>query len=106
MEPDRLSQQMLRATVRGFWQTEQLDLCEPFVDPYLAMLPDIWRTRTWGVADTITVGLYPSRLVQLETLRRTDRALDGGMDDRLRRLLIEQRSDLARALAARAIDIG
>jgi len=104
VESDALSNHMIRATMRGFWQAEQLDLCAPFVERYFAVLPELWRTRTPVMAEEITAGLFPALLVSPSTLSRTDEALAGELDPGLRRLLLEGRADLDRALRARAVD--
>ena len=39
VESDTLSNHMIRATMRGFWQVEQLDLLRPYVDRYFSALP-------------------------------------------------------------------
>jgi aminopeptidase N len=101
---DELSNNMIRATMRGFWQVEQLDLLAPWVERYFAALPAVWRTRTPVMAEEITAGLFPSLLVSPSTLARTDEALTDGVDGGLRRLLVEGRADLERALRARAVD--
>jgi aminopeptidase N len=104
LEDDSLSNHMTRATLRGFWQVEQLGLLTPYVERYFAALPAVWRTRTPVMAEEITAGLFPSLLVSPSTLARTDEALADGVDGGLRRLLVEGRSDLERALRSRAVD--
>jgi aminopeptidase N len=95
---------ILRPTTENFWHVEQLDLCAPYVDRILAALPEIWRTRPSEAAWGITEAMFPSLLVSADTVRRVEAALAGEMDDALRRLLVEGRADLARALRARAAD--
>jgi aminopeptidase N len=101
---DALSNHMIRATMRGFWQVEQLDLLAPYVDRYFEALPAIWRTRTPVMAEEITAGLFPTLSVSPGTLARTDAALAAEADGGMRRLLLEGRADLERALRAREAD--
>ena len=101
---DSLSKGMLRATAEGFWHAEQLALCKPYVEPYLAALPEIWRTRPADSAWLITNSMFPALLVSPETVDLVSGALESGRDDSLRRLLVEGRADLERALRARAVD--
>jgi aminopeptidase N len=56
------------------------------------------------MAEEITAGLFPSRSVSTETIARTDAALADAPDGGMRRLLLEGRADLERALRARAVD--
>jgi aminopeptidase N len=104
VESDVLSNHMIRATMRGFWQVEQRELLAPFVERYFAALPAVWRTRTPVMAEEITAGLFPAVLVSSSTLARTDEALAAPADGSLRRLLLEGRADLERVLRARSVD--
>jgi aminopeptidase N len=102
---EELSNHMVRAIARGFWQREAPDASRPWVEAYFAALPEIWRTRTPVMAAALTRLLYPSVLVEDETVRRTDAVLaDTSLDAGLRRVLIEQRADMLRAIAARERD--
>jgi aminopeptidase N len=99
------SNHMLRAVARGFWTREGLDVGRPFVERYFAALPGIWETRAPVMATALTSLLYPAVLVESDTLNRTDELLaDGSLVPGLRRLLLEHRSDVARALTARERD--
>ena len=104
MDADGLSYPLLRATVRDFWHREQLDLCAPYVEPYLASVPDIWRSRSAEVAWEFTASIFPALLVSTETVELVDRTLATDLDDAPRRLLVEGRADLERALRARETD--
>ena len=95
---------ILRAMTEDFWHPEQLDVCALFVDPYLAALPEIWRTRPSETAWGITVSLFPALLIAQDTIDRVDRALATDLDGALRRLLVEGRADLERAMRTRAAD--
>ena len=102
--PDAVSAGILRATVESFWHAEQLDVCAPYVDRYLEALPEIWRARGSDTAWGITFSMFPSLLVTADTVERVSRALDADLEDALRRLLVEGRAELERALRARAVD--
>jgi aminopeptidase N len=95
---------ILNATTEHFWHREQLDLCSPYVGPILDALPEIWRTQPSEAAWGITQSLFPSMLVAQSTIDRVDQALAGDFDGALRRLLVEGRDDLARAMRTHAAD--
>jgi len=95
---------ILRPTTENFWHAEQLDLCAPYVDRLLAALPEIWRTWPSEVAWGITMTMFPSLLVSQDTIDRVDSTLAGDLEDPLRRLLVEGRADLERAMRTRAAD--
>jgi aminopeptidase N len=89
----------------GMVQSGQRDLLRPYVDRYFSALSDIWRTRTLEIARTIVQGLYPRLLVGPETVAATDAYLASpDVPPGLRRLLVEGRDDVVRALAAQARD--
>jgi aminopeptidase N len=91
--------------IGGFAQPEQEPLLEPFVKRYFEALPTIWAERTNKIAQGLVVGLYPSYRIQESTLELTDQFLAAA--DRppaLRRLLLESRDGVVRAMKARECD--
>lgn len=95
-----------RAAIGGFSRVHDTSLLEPYADRYFGALRDVWASRTHEIAQQIVVGLYPSRLTTQETVDRTDAFLDSLGDDApaLRRLLLESRDGVVRALKAQAAD--
>jgi len=104
VQKDAVSAGILRAIAESFWHAEHLDVSEPYVDRYLDALPEIWRTRGSDTAWAITTSMFPALLVSPATVERVSLALDAELDPALRRLLVEGRSDLERALRTRAVD--
>jgi aminopeptidase N len=93
------------ALIGGFNQVEDLALLEPWVDRYFAALPEVWATRTAEMAQSIVNGLYPTLLVSPSVVERTDAYLQAeDPQPALRRLLLEGRDGVVRALRARARD--
>ncbi len=93
------------AIISGFQAADQLELTEPFVEKYFAAVKDVWVTRTNDIAQQIVVGLYPSLRIDESTLELTDRFIEEQQPvPALRRLLVEGRDGVARALRARACD--
>jgi aminopeptidase N len=99
-----LSNNLVRAAIRGFWQPDQEALWAPYAARYFAVLADVWRTRTPVMAEEITEGMFPAVAVSADTVRLADDALAGDRAPGQRRLLVEGRADLERALRARAAD--
>jgi aminopeptidase N len=98
-----------RAIIAGWARVKNAALLAPFVEPYFAALPRIWRARTQQIAANVAEGLYPSAaadLPSLDVLGATDRFLAELGDDLppLRRLVVEGRAGVKRALAAQAAD--
>ncbi|MHC6594476.1 aminopeptidase N [Arthrobacter sp. C152] len=107
----QLSNQLLTATISGF-TTAPAERLEPYVEPYFACLRKTWDTRSIEIAGRILRGLYPAaqdlpagtRPEDQRVLRLTDGWLAANQDapHALRRIVIEQRSHLLRALNAQA----
>jgi aminopeptidase N len=105
VERDDLPNAVQAAVISGFSNAEQIDLLEPWVEPYFAALDEIWSTRTAEMAQNIVVGLYPTLLVSPAVVERTDAYLAAGnVPPALARLLLEGRDGVVRALRARARD--
>lgn len=95
---------LLEATMAGFPQPNQRDLLLAFRDRYFTELPQVWAERTMEMAQEITVGLYPFLLADEETVRLTQAYLDGDRQAAERRLVIEGRDGVERAIRAMARD--
>jgi aminopeptidase N len=106
VETDELPNAVLAAVGSGFAQAEQVALLAPYVEPYFAALAHLWETRTAEIAQNLVTGLYPTLLVSPAVVERTDAYLSGQPDlpPAMRRLLLEGRDGVVRALRARARD--
>lgn len=102
--PD-LPNAIIEATIGGFVQPDQVDLLLPYRDRFFVELPRVWESRTMEIAQSITMGLYPMFLVDDETLAATDAFLaQEGLNSACRRLVVEGRDGIVRAMKARAAD--
>ena len=104
IEDDTLANVTTRAIVGGFSQPGQAALLKPFSKKYFAAIGNVWERRSSEVAQTVVVGLYPSSDVSQEGLDAADAFLAGEVPPALRRLVIEGRAGVERALRARAFD--
>ncbi len=108
VERDRLSNHMQVATMRTFWRYEpaQLAVTQAYVPRYFAAVGEVWKTRSMDSAQTLTELLFPSVVVSEETLNQVDTYLaEQSPQPALRRMLVEGRDTMARALRARSFDI-
>ncbi len=102
---DELPNALQVATLQGFVQPDQRELLRPFVDRYFEIITDLWATRTNEMAQNIVVRLYPRLLAEPATVERSDAWLSATeAPPALRRLVLEGRADVQRALAAQACD--
>ncbi|WOH16857.1 aminopeptidase N [Paenarthrobacter sp. GOM3] len=106
-----LSNEILSATIAGF-ATAPAAMLEPYVEPYFDCLEKVWAERSIEIAGRIVRGLFPAAQDLGEGTQpaghpvvvRTDEWLTahGDAPRALRRIIIEQRSHLLRALTAQA----
>ncbi|WP_027341498.1 aminopeptidase N [Hamadaea tsunoensis] len=90
----------------GFAQSNQLNLLRDYIDRYFAALGDVWAEQPAEVARTFAIGFYPGLFVEPATVTRTDEYLANAQPaPALRRLLIEGRDEVRRALRAQAADV-
>jgi len=108
-----LSNQLLSATIAGF-NTAPAELLAGYVEPYFECLERVWTERSIEIASRIVRGLYPAGQdldgpgaapESHPVIARTDQWLAEHADAprALRRIIIEQRSQLLRALKAQAV---
>ncbi|TDC18784.1 aminopeptidase N [Streptomyces sp. 8K308] len=103
VESDALSNALVEATIDGFAQPGQRELLAPYVERYFEVIEGVWAKRTIEIAMAVVRGLFPAYQDRQATLDATDAWLTTheSAPPALRRLVLEARDDLSRALAAR-----
>ena len=97
----------LGGIIAGFQRFGQRNLLEPYRAKFFDILPTIWEERDLQTALTFTRAAYPHVIIEPQTMDATDAFLDAGpVAGPARRLLIEGRDGIRRAIAARAADAG
>jgi aminopeptidase N len=105
VEDESLPNAEQAAVIAGFQQAEHRDLLRPFRDRYFDVVADAWERRTSEMAQQIAIGLYPLLIVEADTVEHSDRYLREQQPvPPLRRLITENRDNVARALRAQARD--
>jgi aminopeptidase N len=100
-----LTTAMQGALMQGFQQSDQSELLRLYVDRYFDAMPMIWKERSLEFALAFARGMYPSLVIEEEVADRTDRYLeDRPPAGPVRRIMIEGRDGVMRALRARARD--
>jgi aminopeptidase N len=106
IEDDTLANITARSIIGGFVQPGQSALLVPFRPKYFGAISGVWERRSSEVAQTVVVGLYPSWDISQAGLDAADEFLaDPDVPPALRRLVLEGRAGVERALRARAFDI-
>ncbi|ABK03789.1 Membrane alanyl aminopeptidase, Metallo peptidase, MEROPS family M01 [Arthrobacter sp. FB24] len=103
-----LSNALQASAVAGFTRVLDPALLEPYTEKYFDAVPGIVANRTHALAQQIVVGLYPAQQTTQATVDRTDEFLASLPEDSaaLRRMMLENRDGVARALRARQADVG
>ncbi|MGI5215616.1 aminopeptidase N [Plantactinospora sp. CA-290183] len=98
------SNRLVEASASGFWQPEQGELTQSYVERYFAEMPAMTSRRTPWAADRVARLAYP-RYAVAERTRELAAALLARDDlvPGLRRVVTDADDDLRRALAARAL---
>ncbi|GAA1414391.1 aminopeptidase N [Glutamicibacter uratoxydans] len=101
-----LSNDQQSAVIAGFNNSHDDSLINGFSEAYFGLLVNAWESFSHEMAKQIVLGFYPSSNVSEQTLADTDAFLQslGDKHPAMRRLLVESRADVVRALAARKAD--
>ncbi len=105
VDSDDLPNAIVRQTTIGFQHTNDPAALESVVERYFASLAPLWDSRSYHIAETLVVGLYPATLASESLAAKTRAWLDANPEvPALRRLVIENLAGVDRALAAQARD--
>ena len=95
-------------TTSGFNHVHHTTLLEPYVDEYFGMLRRVYSEKTNEMASNLIEGLYPSqhagRVLDLQDKADAWLASNEDAHDALKRLVIEGRDNVRRALVAQSVD--
>ncbi|HYZ48064.1 MAG TPA: ERAP1-like C-terminal domain-containing protein, partial [Sphingomonas sp.] len=106
VEDDTLPNITARSIIGGIVRPGQEELLQPFVAKYFDAISGVWERRSSEVAQTVVIGLYPSWDISQAGLDAADAFLsDPEVPPPLRRLVLEGRAGIERALRARAFDV-
>jgi aminopeptidase N len=105
VEDTSLPLAMAAEIMGGFQQFGQEDLLSTYVERYFDSLAPAWESRDLPDALAFVERMYPRLIVIQDTVDRTDRYLAGGeVPAPIRRLLLEGKDGVQRALRTRAVD--
>jgi aminopeptidase N len=105
LEDRSLTLAMAGAIMRGFQQPGQEDLLEPYGQRYVDELDRVWEERDLEFALEFGEQLFPRWVVEERTIELIEGALGReALPGPLRRLLLEGKDRLQRAIRARRVD--
>jgi len=94
-----------RATLTGFNDPDQAGLLAPYATRYFDVVGDIWASWSSDMAQWFTTNAYPVTQISEDTVSLTDAYIaDADPPAALRRLLLENRDAIQRALRCQARD--
>jgi aminopeptidase N len=97
---------MTAEIMSAFHQFGQEELLTPYVERYFTVLPEVWESRDLPDALAFVDRMYPRLIVSRDTVERTDRHLAGeDVPAPIRRLLLEGKDGVERALRTRKVDV-
>ena len=106
IEDDTLANITARSIIAGLVRPGQDELLAPLRPKYFGAISGVWDRRSSEVAQTVVIGLYPSWDISQAGLDAADEFLAGSdVPPALRRLVLEGRAGVERALRARAFDV-
>ena len=101
----KLTIAMFRAVLAGFADPDQQDLTAPYCPDYFAVIGDVWQDWSSAIAQDFVEGAYGICPITRDTVEATDAYLESATPPpSLRRLLIEGRDDVLRALRCQERD--
>ncbi|GAQ59170.1 aminopeptidase N [Streptomyces acidiscabies] len=108
VEGDALSNALVGATIAGFARSSQRELTAPYVAKYFDSIERVWADRSIQIGVDVVSGLFPAYPLpgaEREVLGAADAWLASHEEaaPALRRLVLEGRDDLARALKAQGV---
>ncbi len=105
MTSGTLTNATFRAVLRGFTDIDQDELLAPYAARYYEALAGQWLEGATDMAQYFAQVAYPDTVVTQQGIDATDEYIArNDPAPALRRLLVERRDDVARALRCRARD--
>ncbi|UOQ89191.1 aminopeptidase N [Agromyces endophyticus] len=103
---DTATNSVVRTTAAGFVRSDDQSLLAPFVECYFAMIGEVWKTRSYAIAEKLVELLYPATLANRALVDASHAWLDQNADaaPALRRLVVENVAGVERGLAAQQRD--
>ena len=107
VDSDEQPNAIVRSTALGYQHVNDPAPLEAVVGKYFAALETLWASRSYHIAETVIVGLYPAPLASQSLVDATKAWLEANDEiPALRRLLVENLAGVERALTAQAADRG
>lgn len=102
----KLTNSELHSMLAGFHYVDQVEVLTEFVDLYFDSVSALWNARTHEIGQSLVTGLFPVTVVSETVIKKADEFLISNPELPVgaRRIIIEQKDSLARALRAQQKD--
>lgn len=103
---ENLTNSELHSILAGISYMDHEEVLRNFVDKYFDSVSSLWNARTHEIGQSLVTGLFPSTNINLDVIKKCDEFLQKNKELAVgaRRIIIEQRDSLARALKAQNAD--
>ena len=103
---ENLTNSELHSILAGISYMDHEEVLKNFVDKYFDSVSILWNARTHEIGQSLVTGLFPSTNINQNVINKCDVFLENNQDLAVgaRRIVIEQRDSLARALKAQNSD--
>ena len=103
---ENLTNSELHSILAGISYMDHEEVLKNFVDKYFDSVSSLWNARTHEIGQSLVTGLFPSTNINMDVVKKCDEFLEENKDLAVgaRRIVIEQRDSLARALKAQVAD--
>ena len=97
----------IHSALGGLSYIDHAEIMKNFIDKYFDSVATLWNSRTHEIGQSLVTGLFPSSNITKEVIEKSDKFLAENKDLAVgaRRIIIEQRDALARALRAQEVDL-
>ena len=97
----------IHSALGGLSYIDHAEIMKNFIDKYFDSVATLWNSRTHEIGQSLVTGLFPSSNITQEVIEKSDKFLAENKDLAVgaRRIIIEQRDALARALRAQEVDL-
>jgi aminopeptidase N len=103
---ENLPNSEIHSTLGGLSYMDHAEIMKNFIDKYFDSVETLWNSRTHEIGQSLVTGLFPSSNITQEVIDKSDKFLENNKNLAVgaRRIIIEQRDAIARALRAQAAD--
>ena len=103
---ENLPNSEIHSTLGGLSYMDHAEIMKNFIDKYFDSVETLWNARTHEIGQSLVTGLFPSSNITQEVIDKSDKFLENNKNLAVgaRRIIIEQRDAIARALRAQAAD--